>query len=625
MISATCELWIDGARINDGRLGTNSGAAPQINQATNPTPASATSWSSNATAKWALTFASGSISVNRSATADSGVAASLYATGLNPSNPTLPAGVRYQRSVEIWVDAAGSVASGGPGAYVGGQALPAGVWTRVVEQFEGTGVAQWVSSLTVLIPGVGTGIHVKLRRAQLIANPTGATLPYFDGATPDVAGVIDYKWNGTANASASTATDIRPVRGDTVAISGLRIDWGRQTVVDQPSPSQLTFDLLDREGGNGFDSLVHLGSTVVVWSAHGADRRPVFAGRVSDLDASYDDDSDGAVCSVIVADVLADLANRYVGSEPWAAQYAYARVEKILAAIGNPYAYSMSTALDSAWLVLSRMDVDRQASQGLLYDVAVSSGTVLWSSIDAAGKPVLKYEDPSTRPSQSRFLPSGTPPLWRPTIGGAGAGVTPLDACQVLRDPVQWSRTVTDLLTRVTVRWLDQAGTGATTERSISTVNTSAETTYGARGLSVGTILTSQTDAQARITALMAATAPSDDWRATGLTIDCDITVDESSADAVKLVMDLLGAATRGGYAIMLGSLPWWTPTDAAAQLFVEGGQYSFDEGRWIMALNTTPAAGTGATLTLAQVDRTVRYVDVDPAVRYVDMVGVGP
>ncbi len=213
--------------------------------------------------------------------------------------------------------------------------------------------------------------------------------------------------------------------------------------------------------------------------------------------------------------------------------------------------------------------------------------------------------------------------LWGPQTGGA-AGIAHLDACEVLRDPVQWSRTVTDLITRATVRWLDQAPTPDPAERSVALVDAPTEATYGARGLSIGTILTSSADATARATAVMAANAPSDDWRATGLTIDLTRTIDPT-ADAVKLVMDLLDAGKCGGYAVMLANLPWWTPTEAAAQLSVEGGQYTFADGRWLLELNTTPSAGTGQTLTLAQVNRTVRYVDVEPSVRYVDMVGVGP
>lgn len=220
---------------------------------------------------------------------------------------------------------------------------------------------------------------------------------------------------------------------------------------------------------------------------------------------------------------------------------------------------------------------------------------------------------------------AGTPGKWGPQTGGAGAGVAPLDSCELLRDPVMWSRAVTDLLTRATVRWLDQAGTEAPVERSVALVDASAEATYGARGISVGTILTNETDATARATALMASNAPSDDWRGRGLVIDLDRTVDATDADAVHLVLDLLDAGKRNGLAVMLANLPWWTPTAAAAQLFVEGGAYSFTDGRWLLELNTTPAAGTGATLTLAQVNRVVRYVDVDTPVRYVDMVGVGP
>ncbi len=206
----------------------------------------------------------------------------------------------------------------------------------------------------------------------------------------------------------------------TVALSGLRVSWGRETTVDQPTPSQCTFDLIDYEGGTRFDAVVGLGSVVVVWAALDTDRRPVFAGRVSDLDASFDEGADAAVCRVVVTDAVADLASRYVGAEPWGSQYTYARVAWILAAVGDPVPAVVNTGLDSAWLILSRMDVDRQAAQGLLFEVAVSAGLVMWSSVDSAGHPFLRFEDPTTRPSQSRFLPDvdpGTGQPWTALVG----------------------------------------------------------------------------------------------------------------------------------------------------------------------------------------------------------------
>jgi hypothetical protein len=59
--------------------------------------------------------------------------------------------------------------------------------------------------------------------------------------------------------------------------------------------------------------------------------------------------------------------------------------------------------------------------------------------------------------------------------------------------------------------------------------------------------------------------------------------------------------------------------------MYVEGGTYTFDRGRWLLSMVCAPATGLGTSITFDQVDEAVRYVDVDRSVTYVDMVGVGP
>jgi hypothetical protein len=110
--------------------------------------------------------------------------------------------------------------------------------------------------------------------------------------------------------------------GNPFAVSGLSIQWGRDNTLDQPGPAQCTFTVLDPPGGTvRFDDTVRLGSAVAVYSTvAGGSRVMVYGGRVTDLTASFDDAAGAGQCKVAVADTLADLANRYVGAEPWAAQ-----------------------------------------------------------------------------------------------------------------------------------------------------------------------------------------------------------------------------------------------------------------------------------------------------------------
>ena len=413
------------------------------------------------------------------------------------------------------------------------------------------------------------------------------------------------------------------------ALSDLTVRWGRDNTVDQPAPATCSFTVADPPGGAvRFDDTVVLGSTVVIWSQLDTARAVVFGGRVTDLDAEYDDQVGAGVCHVIAADQLSDLGNRFVGAEPWAMQWMQDRAKRILAAVGVSDV-GLTVADRPGHLQMSRMDVDRQAAAALLLDLATSTGSVLWAAYDPSkAGPYLYYEDPATRASLYVLAQNVTTLLWAPAAG-SGAG-TPLSACQVLRDPVTWSRAVTDLITRATVRWLDQTTSPGTTDRSVQLIDTAAETAYGARGISIGTLLTTSTDADKLAAGTLAGHQPSPSWRTSGLTWDLAATAEDTDPADAALAFALLGATTRIGYAVALTDLPYWTPTAAAVQLYVEGGTYTFDVDaagtpRWVLAMDAAPATGLGGSLTYGQTDRSIRYADVDRSVTFLQMIGVGP
>lgn len=613
-IEATCELWIDGTRYPDGQL------AYITNLISNPAPRSLTGWTSVDDAAYTLAYGDAEISVTRTAAATGDTIAALSALGNTPPDPAVPAGANYQRAVEVWVDADSTV--GASAGFVGGQALPANVWTRVVEQFVGTGTAAEVMGLTVTRAGtLGTGVMVKLCRVQLIANPGGAELPYFDGSTPSTSEVT-YRWTGAAHNSPSTATersDLEPV-----AMTGLSIKWGRDNTLDQPETSTCSFHLTDPEGGTTrLDETISLGSLVLVQSELAGVRFNVFGGRVTDLNTSFDAGTNAGVCDVIAADTMGDLSNRYVGSEPWPAETLATRALRVLTAIGQGSAALYVDERPAAYIV-SRMDVDRQPASALLFELASSAGAVLWTAVtDLAGSNRFKIEDPWVRESLVRFLPDPDSGLWAPTFGEGGSGY-PLSGCQVIRDPVDWKRAVTDLITRATVRYRDQTTSPDPTERSVMIVDTDAEITYGARGVSVGTLLTTSADATTVASGIMAAHPTSPQWRTTGLTWDL---ADTPTLDptTIELAGKLLSNVERPGLALSLRDLPYWTPTEASVALYVEGGTYSFDAGRWLLALDCSPSTGLGTSITFDEVDEAVTYQLVDRSVRYLDMVGVGP
>lgn len=412
---------------------------------------------------------------------------------------------------------------------------------------------------------------------------------------------------------------------DPFVLSDLTVTWGRTTTVDQPDPATCSFTISDPPGGAvRFDDTVTLGSAVVVYAALDGIRYVVFAGRVTDLEATYDDAADAAACQVIAADQLADLGNRFVGAEPWPAEAMWARAHRIVTAVGLDPARVLATIpgpLNA--IVVSRLDVDRQPAAGLLQDLAATVGLVLWSSYNPdTGAQYLIFEDPGARASLYVFAQDLTSLLWTVQTG-TGAG-TPLTACNVLQDPVKWAREVGDLITRVTIRWKDQSTAPGTTDRTLAMVDTDSETKLGARGISVGTDLTSLNDAQSLASRVLAAHQPSESWRTEGLTWDLSLTDTDTPATR-SLAISLLDNVARLGYAIALTDLPYWTPTAAATQLYIEGGVYSFTDGRWILALQGAPATGLGGSLSYGATDPSIRYADIDCSVSYLEMIGVGP
>lgn len=404
------------------------------------------------------------------------------------------------------------------------------------------------------------------------------------------------------------------------ALDELTIRWGRQTTIDQPQPATCSGSILDSgTGPTRVEDIVALGSSLVAWAVLDADRRIVFAGRVTDVQTAWDDALDGAVTQVVAADLLADLASRYVGAEPWPAESLSARAARILAAVGVG---SITVDPRPAALTVSRMDVDRQAAAGLLGELATTGTAVLWVAVaPGSSDPALWIEDPATRESLW-MLGQGGDGLWRP-VPSPGAGDL-IDSGALLREPVAWDRATADLVTRVTVRWLDQTTTPDPTERSVSIIDPASETRWGARGLSVGTLLTSADAATRAAQQWIVAHQNHDAWRAAGLVWDTARTVTDDAA-ARALLLNLLDNRQRPGRVVQVSGLPWWTPAAGSAGRYIEGGSYRFTGGRWVLDLATTSTAGFGASVTYQQTPRQARYQDIAPDVSYLDLLGVGP
>lgn len=567
--------------------------AVHTNLATNPTPASVTGWLSNDPAQWTFTYAAGEISVQALPGFGYNLSAAWYGVG-GFINDTLTAGVNYQRSIEIWVDANSTVIDTGGGGFTAGQLLPANTWTRVVQQFVGTGAVGSVYALAggVLVTGTASvGVHVKLRRAQLIANPGGQTLPYFDGTTPDTADTR-YDWTGAANASTSTATDIRAVvRWD---------DIGRVFVDDLR----------------------------LLAPAAGALRSgTVFTGRITDLRARYDLDLGGTVVDVIAQTHLAELGNRYVGAEPWVKEALSSRFGRIVSLSGQPVTYQIDST--AATKQISWRDVDNRPSGDLLHQLAQSVGGALWSAATANGDAFVWLEDINNRPAMHRLVmdPDGVIRIHLAADVVEGAKSIVVDACDVLLEPVEWVQTTEDDATRVVVSWRDQTkdndGNDAPTQRDVMADDPAQEAATGRRRVQVGTELAVQADAEFLADSLLAR-LNTPGWRIGGLV--WDLTLDPVDADTLERVMKILDGVTRLGLGILLTNVPDWAPpaTGDDVWLFLEGGRFINQDGAWRLELLTSAGVSQGASLSWDEVPADWSWDEFDASITWNDLYGVG-
>jgi hypothetical protein len=349
----------------------------------------------------------------------------------------------------------------------------------------------------------------------------------------------------------------------------------------------------------------------------------VFAGRITDMTASWSEEAAAVLVNVTCADFTAGLGNRNVGEVPWAVEAMAARFNRVLTLAGLPIGSRIDAGIGGR--SLSWQDVDSQGALALLTDYATSVDGVLWSAVHATTGAYLWVEDVAQRQSGAALSMVGGIVV----IIADTADRLEISACDVLLNPVTWNQDTTDVLTRVAVGWQEQTlnddGLPAPTEHTYTITDAPAEVAEGTRLGSLSTLLISQADA-AVVALRILSRAGSTAWRVGGLVWDTAITDDLDKQAAT--VMALLDGTTRNGAAIALEDLPWWTPTQGPAALFVEGGRYAFTDGAWILELTVSNALALGRSLTWAQLNappsNAWRWMDYDHAISWTDLVGVG-
>lgn len=394
---------------------------------------------------------------------------------------------------------------------------------------------------------------------------------YFDGDTADTS-TDRYEWTGTVGLSSSTHET-----------------GGGGFVWDQAADT-ITWDslgrlLLDR---------VRLNAPAAGTLRQGM----VFSGRITDMEARYEDTEQATFVDVTAADQRAELGSRDVGDAPWLEETLGSRFQRIITASGQPIQARVSATASP--LMISWRDVDRQPAIVLLSELAASADGVLWAATHPTTGPYLSLESLSDR-AALYTLNRGTDLVVRiaPKSLDSVGGVI-LDACDVLLEPVRWRHDIEDMATQVSVTWreqtLDDKGQPAPTDRTITSTNTVLEQTIGRHRVAVSTQLSRLSSAGLVADAVLGRTG-NQQWRVGGLTWRAD-TTDQLDADALTRMMQLLDGTTRNGLPLMLTNLPAWSPVpgDEAVPLFLEGGTYSSQDGGWVLDLVTSSAKAIGAT-----------------------------
>lgn len=368
---------------------------------------------------------------------------------------------------------------------------------------------------------------------------------------------------------------------------------------------------------------VYVDDVVVIAPAGGTVRSvEVFSGRVTDLVAAWDDAADAPVVQVTAQDFTADLANIDVGDEPWTVESMQARFQRIVALTGMP----VQTVIDAelGGVLVSWQDVDAQASMNLLRDLAQSVDGVLWSAVHATSGAYLWVENPSARAALFTLADDGGVIVIVPAANVPDT--LDISACDVLRDPVQWEQSVSDVSTRVAVSWLEQTlndkGQPDPTERTVTVIDAALEIAYGKRRISLSTILQSSADATQVANRLLGRTHITD-WRASGFAIDDDDSLEAVDADTVTMMLDLLDGTQRIGKALRITDLPDWSPSGPILPVYLEGGEYVFDGGTWTLNLTVSHASAQGQSAAWADLEPAWQWVQFDPTISWLDMAGV--
>jgi hypothetical protein len=324
----------------------------------------------------------------------------------------------------------------------------------------------------------------------------------------------------------------------------------------------------------------------------------VFSGRITDLDARYDLSVGGTVVQVIAADNAAELANRYLGDQPWTESTLADRFSAIVAGSGQAITYTVAPSVGSQ--MVSYRDVDAQPALRLLQELSASVAGVLWSATSLVTGPVLHLDDVGTRVPLKQLMMVGSyvEIVIKDPVPAGGIKVS---ACNLLLEPVRWHQASDDDSTEVSVVWLEQLTdpgppvTQKPTQRTVTALDAPAEVATGKRRIGITSQLSTQAGAQLTANAVLGRSR-TPGWRISGLKWHLN-PYELLSPDDLDVIMRILDGTTRMGLAIVIDELPQWSPisagTDSVA-VYLEGGRFTNSDGYWAIDLLVSDAASQG-------------------------------
>lgn len=346
-------------------------------------------------------------------------------------------------------------------------------------------------------------------------------------------------------------------------------------------------------------------------------RATVFNGRITDLAASAW--GEAVQVAITASDWTAELANENIGTEPFTIERLDSRAENIIGY--SSIAPDTYTDPRCAVFMVSWLDVDKQPVYGLLQDLATTGDGILWPRFDT-----LWIEDPDTRSAAVVLAPD--PVNGQIVITGARGttGGIVLDSCDVLRDGLTLEQTAEDIITRVSLTWLDQtldeSGNQQPTDVTLFVDDELAQDEFGIRELSVSTQLTKSADALA-VANRKLARSKAGSWHANGLTWDTATTAPNDQEHLIT-ALTLLDMSARIGLLLTVTDVPSWIPLGPDLSAYLEGGTYRYSGGRWQFELGLSPSSMSGTSAKWTELDPAWPWQLFDSSIVWSGLWGVG-